>query len=141
MKVGRGHIQTGQKLTASAGFAATSSVDLETDERIQQTIQREFRTHTLLCIAHRLRTILGWDRILVMAQGQIQEFGAPLELFDIDGGNFRGMCERSNISRQEIEKAQAQAAVFKGQQRGSCIRTGARTLSRTILHQTPQLVS
>jgi ABC-type multidrug transport system fused ATPase/permease subunit len=102
-----------EKLKRGLNRTATSSVDLETDERIQQTIQREFRSHTLLCIAHRLRTILGWDRILVMSAGEIDEYGTPLELFDVDGGAFRGMCERSHISRHEIEKAQAQAAAFK----------------------------
>jgi ATP-binding cassette, subfamily C (CFTR/MRP), member 1 len=36
---------------------ATSSVDVETDAKIQRTIQREFSTSTLICIAHRLNTI------------------------------------------------------------------------------------
>ena len=39
---------------------ATSSVDFETDERIQQTILRAFKGKTLLCIAHRLKTIIGY---------------------------------------------------------------------------------
>ncbi len=91
---------------------ATSSVDLETDSLIQQTIQQEFKDKTLLCIAHRLRTIIGWDRILVMNAGEIQEFATPLELFDAEGA-FRGMCDRSHISRQDIAKAQAQAQAFK----------------------------
>jgi ABC-type multidrug transport system fused ATPase/permease subunit len=46
--------------------------DLETDSKIQQTIHREFRGKTLLCIAHRLRTIVSWDRILVMSAGEIE---------------------------------------------------------------------
>jgi ABC-type transport system involved in cytochrome bd biosynthesis fused ATPase/permease subunit len=36
---------------------ATSSVDVETDAKVQQTIKTEFRSSTLLCIAHRLNTI------------------------------------------------------------------------------------
>ncbi|KAJ2926808.1 hypothetical protein H1R20_g10265, partial [Candolleomyces eurysporus] len=50
---------------------ATASVDLETDKKIQQTIQTEFVGKTLICIAHRLRTILGYDRILVLDAGNI----------------------------------------------------------------------
>jgi ABC-type multidrug transport system fused ATPase/permease subunit len=46
-------------------------VDFETDSKVQATIQKEFKDRTLLCIAHRLRTILAYDRILVMDNGQI----------------------------------------------------------------------
>ncbi|KZS94671.1 ABC protein [Sistotremastrum niveocremeum HHB9708] len=86
---------------------ATASVDLETDSKIQYTIQTEFRSKTLLCIAHRLRTILSYDRILVLDAGQIAEFDTPLNLFAKDEGIFRGMCERSNITRDDIEKSTA----------------------------------
>ncbi|KAL1410097.1 hypothetical protein Q8F55_004100 [Vanrija albida] len=83
---------------------ATAAVDLETDAKIQETIRREFGSKTLLCIAHRLRTIISWDRILVMNAGEIEDFGTPLDLFDA-GGLFRTLCERSHISREEITRA------------------------------------
>ncbi|EIW84009.1 ABC protein [Coniophora puteana RWD-64-598 SS2] len=82
---------------------ATASVDLETDAKIQRTIQTEFADRTLLCIAHRLRTIISYDRILVLDQGQVAEFDTPLNLFRRQDGIFRGMCERSNISEKDIE--------------------------------------
>lgn len=69
-----------------------------------QTIRREFGGKTLLCIAHRLRTIISWDRILVMNAGEIEDFDSPLALFDA-GGMFRVMCDRSSISREEIIRA------------------------------------
>jgi hypothetical protein len=47
-------------------------IDLETDAKIQATIHTEFEGKTLLCIAHRLRTIISWDRILVMNAGEIE---------------------------------------------------------------------
>jgi ATP-binding cassette subfamily C (CFTR/MRP) protein 1 len=77
---------------------------METDAQIQETIHREFTGKTLLCIAHRLRTIISWDRILVMDEGNIAEFDEPLRLYDQDG-IFRGMCEQSAISREEIVRA------------------------------------
>ncbi|CCM01415.1 uncharacterized protein FIBRA_03466 [Fibroporia radiculosa] len=88
---------------------ATASVDLETDSKIQQTIQTQFSHKTLLCIAHRLRTIISYDRILVLDAGQIAEFDTPLNLFDVPDGIFRGMCERSGITAAEIEKAALRA--------------------------------
>ena len=47
---------------------ATASVDFETDTKIQQTIRDEFSDSTLLCIAHRLRTIVDYDRVLVLGE-------------------------------------------------------------------------
>jgi ATP-binding cassette, subfamily C (CFTR/MRP), member 1 len=80
---------------------ATSSVDFETDQKIQRTIVRGFKGKTLLCIAHRLKTIIGYDRILVMDQGNVAELDAPINLYD-QGGIFRGMCERSGIRREDF---------------------------------------
>jgi ABC-type multidrug transport system fused ATPase/permease subunit len=83
---------------------ATAAVDLLTDSRIQNTIRTEFVGKTLLCIAHRLRTIISWDRILVMDAGEIEDFDTPLNLYD-KGGLFHTMCERSHITREEIIRA------------------------------------
>lgn len=80
---------------------ATSSVDFETDQKIQQTIVDGFAGKTLLCIAHRLKTIISYDRICVMDQGQIAELDTPINLYD-QGGIFKGMCERSGIRRDDF---------------------------------------
>ncbi|KAL5632055.1 hypothetical protein ACGC1H_000172 [Rhizoctonia solani] len=84
---------------------ATASVDLETDSRIQMTIQTEFADRTLLCIAHRLRTIINYDRVVVMDQGQIVEVGTPAELFSKQSGIFRSMCDQSGIDAQEMARS------------------------------------
>jgi ABC-type multidrug transport system fused ATPase/permease subunit len=84
---------------------ATSSVDMETDDKIQATMAQGFKGKTLLCIAHRLRTIIGYDRICVMDKGRIAEMGPPLELWRMEGGIFRGMCERSGIRGEDIRGA------------------------------------
>ncbi|KAL4866980.1 hypothetical protein BDV12DRAFT_128663 [Aspergillus spectabilis] len=81
---------------------ATSSVDFATDQRIQETMAQEFRGKTLLCIAHRLRTIIHYDRICVMDQGGIAEMDSPLRLWEKEGGIFRAMCDRSGITREDI---------------------------------------
>nr|VWO94880.1 MRP-like transporter [Ganoderma boninense] len=83
---------------------ATSSVDVETDAKVQQTIQAEFASSTLLCIAHRLNTIVYYDRILVMDGGKVAEFDTPLNLFDKEDSVFRSLCNEANLSRQDIVK-------------------------------------
>ncbi|GAA5952191.1 hypothetical protein JCM8115_003528 [Rhodotorula mucilaginosa] len=80
---------------------ATASVDFATDSRIQSTIRKEFSDKTLLVIAHRLRTIIDSDRVLVMDAGKVAEYDTPLNLYRANG-IFRSMCDRSNISEQDI---------------------------------------
>ncbi|KAI1811841.1 P-loop containing nucleoside triphosphate hydrolase protein [Poronia punctata] len=83
---------------------ATSAVDMATDSLIQRSIREEFGDSTLIVIAHRLSTIADFDRILVLSDGRVAEYGSPRELWekgqDSEGqwdgeGVFRGMCEQS----------------------------------------------
>jgi len=80
---------------------ATSSVDMETDDKIQRTIATGFRGKTLLCIAHRLRTIINYDRICVMDQGRIAELDTPYALYQ-SGGIFKSMCDRGGIRKEDF---------------------------------------
>ncbi|KAH0842428.1 hypothetical protein AYO21_10499 [Fonsecaea monophora] len=80
---------------------ATSSVDFETDEKIQRTMRTGFAGKTVLCIAHRLKTIINYDRICVMDQGRIAELDTPINLFEA-GGIFRSMCDKSHIVREDF---------------------------------------
>lgn len=82
---------------------ATSSVDFETDANIQDTIAEEFSQCTILCIAHRLQTILNYDRIVVIDDGRIVEKGTPVSLFKA-GGVFRKMCDKAHIDSSEFDK-------------------------------------
>ena len=74
---------------------ATSSVDFDTDHKIQQTIRTEFAESSLLCIAHRIRTVADYDRILVLEQGRVMEFDTPYNLMTREDSLFHQMCERS----------------------------------------------
>lgn len=76
---------------------ATSTVDKETDALIQQAIRDEFgrNSSSLLVIAHRISTVADFDRILVMDQGKMVEFGIPRELLDITDGVFRELVSQS----------------------------------------------
>ncbi|CCD23098.1 ATP-binding cassette transporter YOR1 NDAI_0B00640 [Naumovozyma dairenensis CBS 421] len=81
---------------------ATSSVDYETDGKIQARIVKEFGDCTILCIAHRLNTILNYDRILVLEKGEVAEFEKPKVLFDQEDSIFRSMCLRSGITEEDF---------------------------------------
>lgn len=59
---------------------ATANVDQETDRQIQHTLRSAFRKSTVITIAHRVQTVLDYDRVIVMSDGQILEFDKPENL-------------------------------------------------------------
>lgn len=81
---------------------ATSSVDYETDAKIQSRIVEEFSRCTILCIAHRLKTILNYDRILVLDQGEVVEFDKPETLFNDHSTIFYQMCCGAGITAEDF---------------------------------------
>ncbi|TFK23810.1 ATP-dependent bile acid permease [Coprinopsis marcescibilis] len=91
---------------------ATSSVDVETDSKLQRTIQTQFTTSTLLCIAHRLNTIAYYDRVIVMDQGQVAEFDTVLNLYDNEDSIFRSLCDEANLQRADILRIRSENAVL-----------------------------
>ncbi|KAG6877944.1 hypothetical protein C0993_001802 [Termitomyces sp. T159_Od127] len=87
---------------------ATSSVDVETDAKLQRTIKSEFASSTLLCIAHRLNTIAYYDRVLVMDAGKVVEFDTVLNLYDNESSIFRSLCNEANLQRSDILRIRAE---------------------------------
>lgn len=73
---------------------ATASIDYATDSKIQDTL-RELKDNTIVTIAHRLQTIIDYDRVLVLEKGEVVEYAHPWELIQKENGSFRGMCETS----------------------------------------------
>ena len=57
-----------------------------------------------LSLADRLQTIIGYDRICVIDAGHIAEFDTPTRLFNMEDGIFRGMCDRSKISLEDVRR-------------------------------------
>ncbi|KAK5654791.1 hypothetical protein OQA88_6827 [Cercophora sp. LCS_1] len=90
---------------------ATASIDYATDTAIQETI-REL-TSTIITIAHRLQTVVDYDKVLVLDKGSVVEYGHPWELIKKTGGSFRSMCE---ISGDYELLAKAAKKAFKAKQ-------------------------
>merc|ERR1712241_637227 len=84
---------------------ATSSVDAETDKLIQGTIRSVFKEQTILTIAHRIETILDYDRILIMDQGRKTEFDAPRALLADKNSKFTQIVQESfGMDPQNVER-------------------------------------
>ncbi|XP_017263964.1 multidrug resistance-associated protein 5 [Kryptolebias marmoratus] len=74
---------------------ATAAIDTETDRLIQETIRCAFSSCSTLIIAHRLNTVMGCNRIMVLDNGQILEFDSPAALLADENSRFRSMIEAS----------------------------------------------
>jgi ABC-type multidrug transport system fused ATPase/permease subunit len=59
---------------------------MATDGRIQAVMRKDFERSTVITIAHRLHTVVDYDRIVVMDNGRAVEVGAPSDLLDKEGG-------------------------------------------------------
>ncbi len=72
---------------------ATSAVDTETEQKIQEAMDRLARGRTVFAIAHRLSTLRRADRILVIKDGRLAEAGTHEELLTREGGLYRHLFE------------------------------------------------
>jgi ATP-binding cassette subfamily B protein len=72
---------------------ATSSLDSESEQLIQQALATLLEGRTSFIIAHRLSTVRQVDRIYVMEEGVITESGSHAELMERDGGTYRRLAE------------------------------------------------
>ncbi|KAL9980575.1 hypothetical protein ACROYT_G009180 [Oculina patagonica] len=77
---------------------AMASMDFEADQLIQSILRKELRNRTILTIAHRLDTILDYDRIVVIDEGQIVEVGSPESLLKKEDGQFYRLYEHYRLS-------------------------------------------
>lgn len=80
---------------------ATAAVDMETDDLIQKTIRTEFSGCTILTIAHRLNTVMDYDRILVLDGGQVAEFDSPNNLLANTDSIFYSMASQAGLVSHE----------------------------------------
>ncbi|XP_075724750.1 ATP-binding cassette sub-family C member 2-like [Rhipicephalus microplus] len=84
---------------------ATSRMDGDTDRLVQKTLQQGFSHCTVLTIAHRLNTVLHCDRILVMSEGRVAEFGTAAELAASPISIFGAMARAAGIDTSALQNS------------------------------------
>jgi ABC-type multidrug transport system fused ATPase/permease subunit len=82
---------------------STANLDHATDATIQNVLRTSLADTQMLVIAHRLLTVAGLDRILVLDHGRVVEFGTPWELLQDDQGVFRDLVRQSGEESQLFE--------------------------------------
>ncbi|CCF45895.1 ABC transporter [Colletotrichum higginsianum] len=76
---------------------ATSSVDQDTEAKMQSIIESEFSQQTVIAVIHRLRYIEQYDKVLLLKRGEVVRWGSPKELLEMDT-EFREFAEAMQIS-------------------------------------------
>ena len=82
---------------------ATASLDVENETIIQTALSRLIKDKTVLIIAHRMRTVAGADKIVVLSDGVVAEQGKPGELYKKNGIYARMVDLQSDSSKWEIK--------------------------------------
>ncbi|WWC68420.1 uncharacterized protein I206_102347 [Kwoniella pini CBS 10737] len=81
---------------------ATSSIDLETDEAVQDILRgTDFKGITTITIAHRINTILDSDKVLVMSDGKVAEYDSPEVLVEREESLFASLVKESGLGKKE----------------------------------------
>ncbi|KAJ3058718.1 hypothetical protein HDU98_005207, partial [Podochytrium sp. JEL0797] len=83
---------------------ATANVDFETDSLIQKALREDFADATILTIAHRLNTIIDYDRALVMDAGLVVEYDSPRVLLADESSQFSQMVAQTGVKNAEMLK-------------------------------------
>ena len=90
---------------------ATAAVDGAADAAVGRVLRGpEFASSTVLTIAHRLHSIAGADKVLVLEKGEVKEYDSPRALLRREGSAFRGMVLRAAESTKSSRKNPATAS-------------------------------
>lgn len=91
----------------------TANVDRKTDSLLQEAIAKSFSGSTIIAVAHRLDTVIDYDRILVLGNGSRIEFGAPWELLSNKDSYFAKMVNDTGKKTAEELRDKARKAFLK----------------------------
>jgi ABC-type multidrug transport system fused ATPase/permease subunit len=80
---------------------STSAMDQDSDTQVQQVIKEYFQDSTVISIAHRLNTIIQYDRVLVLDQGNVMDFDSPRALLLKQDSIFTQMAQATGQTNYE----------------------------------------
>ena len=92
----------------------TANVDVETDALLQSMVRRIFADCTIFTIAHRLATVIDYDKIAVLDSGRLVEYGAPATLLRDPSGRLSALVEQTGPTMAAHLRQAAVAAAEKG---------------------------
>lgn len=69
------------------------SIDTQTDINIQARIRKEFSSHTIISVAHKLETIVDFDFVGVLDEGKLVEYDNPKTLLKQEGSRFKDLWD------------------------------------------------
>lgn len=81
---------------------ATANVDMQSDQLIQDCLRKNFCNSSIITIAHRLNTVIDYDRILVLKDGNVVEYDAPHVLLQKSNGVFASMVDDGGESASQL---------------------------------------
>ena len=79
---------------------ATSNIDGNTDSKIQEMLKGAFKDCTVLSIAHRIDTIMWYDKVLVLDHGKVLEYDSPESLSKTEGSEFKALLTEYRKGRE-----------------------------------------
>ena len=109
LKEGGGNLSVGQRQLLCLARAllddkkillldeATAHVDEDTADRLRECVLALRGMRTVIVIAHRLEDVAVCDQVVVMDQGNVAQFGTPMELLDCKDGEFASLAQELGI--------------------------------------------
>ena len=79
---------------------ATANIDLKTENTIQNLIHEKFKHTTVITIAHRLNTVINSDKVLVLNNGELVEYGTPEKLMSDKFSYFYKLLHERNSLKE-----------------------------------------
>ena len=76
---------------------ATANIDMNTEQTIQKALKLVLENSTVITVAHRIKTIINYDKILVLDNGKVKEFDSPTNLLKDENSLFHELYSKSTL--------------------------------------------